>query len=312
MILVHGEDIGLLEDKVNELTNSKFIKIIFDSNFDDIFLQFTQKNLFDDFDDLNSDSQSDKFVIYDFNKTLSNSKSEDNKKVIELLEFLSNTKKEIIFLSNIKEVSKVYSKFFEVVPIKKLNKLTVKNYCLKLLKKNNLFLKPNEFEYLIDSIQLDSLFIKKEIEKLTLIDQELNIEIIKDIISTNISKNTFELIDNFFNKKYEKIVKQIIALESAKVDFMEIFNIMVSQLFSLKLYRLNYLENKSYRKICQDFNVQQFQIEKWAKHILNIDVLQIDNFLNNLLKLNIFYLSGKKSLSIYLKMILLNGGEYGL
>lgn len=312
MILVHGEDIGLLEDKVNELTNSKFIKIIFDSNFDDIFLQFTQKNLFDDFDDLNSDSQSDKFVIYDFNKTLSNSKSEDNKKVIELLEFLSNTKKEIIFLSNIKEVSKVYSKFFEVVPIKKLNKLTVKNYCLKLLKKNNLFLKPNEFEYLIDSIQLDSLFIKKEIEKLTLIDQELNLEIIKDIITTNISKNTFELIDNFFNKKYEKIVKQIIALESAKVDFMEIFNIMVSQLFSLKLYRLNYLENKSYRKICQDFNVQQFQIEKWAKHILNIDVLQIDNFLNNLLKLNIFYLSGKKSLSIYLKMILLNGGKYGL
>ncbi|MDE6894344.1 MAG: hypothetical protein K2J02_03160, partial [Malacoplasma sp.] len=128
----------------------------------------------------------------------------------------------------------------------------------------------------------------------------------------DISKNVFELIDNFFNKNYEKIVNQIYLFETLKIDFLEIFNVMVSQLFSLKFYRLNYLKNKSYSKICQDFSVQMFQIEKLKKLILNLDVLQIDIFLNNLLKLNILYLSKNKQLSTYLKVILLNGGEYGL
>lgn len=312
MILIHGEDIGLLEEKVSELTNNEFTKIVFDSNFDDIFLRFTQRNLFDDFDLENSLTNSEKFLIYDFKKVLSNSKTEENKKILEMLQFLADSKKEIIFLSNIKEPSKVYSKFFKLISIKKLNKLTMKNYTLKLLKQNNLSLNSNQFEYLMDSLQPDSLLIKNEIEKLSLVNETLNMDTITKIISNDISKNTFELIDNFFNRRYEKIVKQIIALENSKIDFTEIFNIMVSQLFSLKLYRLNYLENRSYRKICMDFNVQQFQIDKWEKLILNIDVFQIDNLLNNLLKLNILYLSGKKSLPTYLKIILLNGGEYGL
>ncbi|MDE5545494.1 MAG: hypothetical protein K2I76_02690, partial [Malacoplasma sp.] len=189
---------------------------------------------------------------------------------------------------------------------------TIKNYCAKLIKKLNIKINKENFLYLTEVIQPDSLLIKKELEKLSLLNEVVTKQIINNFITIDISKNVFELIDNFFNKNYEKIVNQVNLFETLKIDFLEIFNVMVSQLFSLKLYRLNYLENKSYSKICQDFSVQMFQIEKLKKLILNLDVSQVDIFLNNLLKLNILYLSKNKQLSTYLKTILLNGGEYGL
>ena len=311
MILVHGEDIGLLEDKIIELTNNKFTKLVLDANFDDIYLKFSQRSLFDDFDS-KEDTNNEIYVIYDFNKLLGSSRNEDSNKTIELLEFLKSTNDKIIFLSNVKEVSKVYAKLFEVISVKKLNKLTIKNYCYKLLKQHELFLQQNEFNCLIELLQPDSLLIKNEIDKLSLVSEKITTGVIKKIISVDINKNVFELIDNFFNKNYEKIIKQITVLENNKVDFTEVFNIMVAQLFFLKLYRLSYLKNRSYKKICSDFNVQLFQIEKWEKLILSVNVSEIDIFLNNLLKLNILFLSGKKNLPIYLKMILLNGGEYGI
>lgn len=309
MILVYGEDIGLLEEKISEITNKNYISLIFDNNYDDIFLKFSNKSIFD-FDE--SSIPAATYVIRDFNNFLSSSKNVNSKKFLDLLDFLKTKKDKIIFLTNAKQIPKIYSKYFDFINVKKLNKLTIKNYCIKLIRKFNIKINKENFLYLTENLQSDSLLINREIEKLALLNKVVTKEIIDNFVCVDISKNVFELIDNFFSKNYEKIVNQINLFEISKIDFLEIFNVLVSQLFSIKLYRLNYLKNKNYSKICEDFSVQMFQIEKIKKLILNLDILEIDIFLNNLLKLNILYLSKNKQLSMYLKVILLNGGEYGL
>lgn len=309
MKIILGEDLGLILDKVDDLFPGKnYKKIILDQNYEDVIREITQSNLF-------SNSETPKpYVIEDFNLILSTSSKKDSKEVIDFLDELKKNKdnKNIVFILNSKEISKTYLSYFEVIQIKKLNKLTIKKYCFDLLKKYKVNLQHQEFNYLVDILPPDSLLIKNEIKKLSFVDEKITASIINKLIPIDINKNTFELIDNFFNRNYEKIIKQIHLLEMLKIDFNEIFNIMVAQLFSLKLYRLNYLENRSYDKICKDFSVQMFQIEKWKKLILSVDISQIDILLSNLLELNILYLSGRKSINTYLKIVLLNGGEYGL
>ena len=260
MKLIFGEDLGLIIEKIDELIpNSNYKKIILDSNYDDIIREITQNNLFSE-----SDNKDKNFVVEDFNHVLSTSDKGESKKILDFLNNLKEYKfnENIIFILNSKDVSKNFIGFFSMLNIKKLNKLTIRKYCFDELKRNKIVLQNQEFNYLVDILQPDSFQIKNEIKKLSLVDEKITISVINKLLISDISKNTFELIDNFFNRNYEKIIKQIQLLETLKIDFNEIFNIMIAQLFSLKLYRLNYLENKSYEKICKDFGVQIFQIEK--------------------------------------------------
>ncbi|MCF0217549.1 MAG: hypothetical protein HUJ42_00685 [Malacoplasma sp.] len=305
MQLIYGEDIGLLETKILEITKNNYSKLMLDKDFSQIQLSICQPSFFED-------KQANCFVIYDNEKILASKKETNFKEVISYLKELKNCESKIIFVLNNNEVNKNYAPYFELINIKKLNRLTIKTYCKNLIDKYKIKMDQKTLDYLISKLPTDSLTINNEIKKLSLVDDVLTMQNIDEIISFDINNNIFDLINYFFDDNKIKIVEHLQQLEAIKIDFFEIFNVLVSQLFTLKLYCLHYQKNRNFNQLMNDFKIQYFQLEKYKKTIQNVDVLQINRFLNNLLELNISFFTGTKLINLCLKMILLNGKEYGI
>lgn len=308
MKLICSEDFGLIEDEINQykkIENSKWL-ILENLNYDYLTSQIAQNSLFDSIDVKKI------YLINDYNKRLS-TKIDDELK--SFLNFLKASNENIIIYSEIKEEHKSVSEFFEknIIHFKKLNRLTVQNYVRKICYENELNLSFDILNFLFERLPYDSLMIKQEINKISLLDKKnLNIKDIEKILVNDIEKNIFILVNDFFNDNYENVMKQINYLEEIKANFIEVFNILVMQVFNLKLYCLHYQNFKSVDKMLKDFNIQKFQIDKLWKTITTSNVFWINNFLNNLLKLDLNFKNGKSNLDFELKMLLMNRGEYGL
>lgn len=308
MKLICCEDIGLIEEELKPIKEKKFLlQFLENENYDKVISKVGQSNLFDF-----TEQDKKTYIFYDYSKRLA-TKLDD--KLEKFFEFLISTNEDIVFYSQIKEEHKSISKFFDknITHIKKLNKLTIQNFIRKKLIENNMPLTYDIVVCLAEKLPLDSLIISNEIKKLSYLDsKDLNAKTINKILIDDIEKNIFNLVNDFFNDNYEKVMKQINYLDEIKVPFVEVFNILVMQLFNLKLYCSHYEKFKSIDKILKDFGLQRFQIEKLIKTITTVKVSWINNFLNNLLKLDLNFKNGKSNLDFELKMLLMNRGEYGL
>lgn len=305
MKLICSDDLGLIEDFLETTPYDEIIEL--NENYDSIILSIGQMDIF---------SYNDDRKIYCLKDVKNKFSTKPDKDLEEFLEHLKDLKIDIIFYSIIKEPNKKYFDYFDnenVYVFKKLNRLTIKNYIKKLCEKYNLKIDEKIFNFLSTMLPLDSLLIKNELFKISFLDKnDLTLDNIQKIIITDINESVFILVNNFFEKKHKEIIKQIRYFENIKMDFIDIFNILIHQIFNLKLYCLHYQQYKSINKILNDFQLQRFQLEKQIRIIENVDLNCIDNFLKILLKLNLDFMNSSKNLEIELKTLLLNGDEYGI
>lgn len=310
MKIICCEDAGLIEEEIKKnLNKKKYKKLFLSENYDELHMIIFQNSLFEQ-------NNENVFLIYDSNKIIS-SKLDEN--FVNFFKEIYNSNKNIIFVSQVKDVSKSFSNLInknDLFIIKKLNKLTMKEYIRKKLYTNGINLSEDLLKILYESLPANSLIIDNEIEKIVLYllnnTNKFDSETVCQLIISDINNNIFEIVNAFFQKDFETITLQLNLFEKMNTDFIEIYNILVSQVFLLKLYKIHYLKNKNINLLLKDFSIQMFQIEKQINIIYSTDLNCIDMFLKNLLKLDIDFMSGKKDLSIALKILLINGGEYGI
>lgn len=303
MVLIYSEDIGQINFELTKfLQNKKYLKYIYDENWKDIIQQIDQISFFE------SDFES--IVVIKSVDFLADSKINNDQKLF--LESLYNSSKKIIITSNISKLGNEQKKYFEkIIELKKLNKFSMKDYLLKVFNQNNLKIKKDIFNYLCEKLPPNGSIINSEINKIiSFPNEEITIELLNKIIDEDINENIFKLIDNFLLNNYEEMAFQLNHFIKLKIDFYEIFNILVSQLYNLKLYLNHFKEFSSFDQICKDFGIMKFQIEKWEKLFYKIDTKYIEILLKNLLELEKEILLGKKDFIVSIKSFLLKGINY--
>lgn len=304
MKIIYSEDIGLIEEYIKKI---KFNKILFlKNNYFDLIDDILQPSFFSD------SSINELYCVWDIDKNLS-SKTK-NKDFQNMLLELENKKINVYFCLNEKEINKNYKEFFDennVIQLKKLNKISSRKYIREKFLLNKKKVDENILNYLTSTLPLNSLIISSEINKICLLDQnDITIDNIKRIIIENIEDTTFNLINYYFSNNYVGIVNILNKFDEQKNDYFEIFNIMISQIFNLKLYVSHYQQYKDMNKLMKDFDIQYFQLNKQVNIIKFYKIEWIEKILNNLLKLNLYFIKGKKELNIEIKTFLLEGAKY--
>lgn len=303
--LFFGEDVCLIENEVNKKFNEEKEKLFIEkNNLDDLFILVSQNNIFD----LDNNKI---FLIYDSNNIFFNKVNDKNK---SFLKEIKKIDKKIVFVYNGKSISPEYEKEFDknVFHIKKLNKISSRNYIKNKLINFGIVLDRNCEEFLFNNLPYECSIIDNEIEKIFNFGKIKNIDELIKITNIDINKNIYDLLIFFFEENVEGILKQFNLFDLYKLDYYEIFNIIVMQLFNLKLYIKHYNQYRNIDKMLIDFSLQKFQVFNQLNIIKNLSLTSIDKLLSNLLELDIEYKSGKRDLIISLKKIILSGGKNGL
>lgn len=298
MVFIFSEDQGFIDYKKRELSKkySNVKNFYFDDNLDELSSILLQIDLFNE---PNSE------IVFINNFVFSNDKK--SKDFLEEISKVNN--KKIVFTSFSSKPSKnVENLFTDIYDLKKLNKWTMKKFVENWIKENKIFIFNNALEELLKKLPSDVFGIESELSKLLCWSKsKIDTNLVNNIICEDINQNIFNLIDNYFNNNYELMINQIRVFESKKIDFKEIFYVLVSQLFTLKLYVSHFNQYQNLDKIALDFSVMKFQVEKWAKLIYNISLDIIDRLLLNLLKLELESMKGERDLAESLKLFLFNG-----
>lgn len=304
MILILSEDVGQINLKLNKIVDQKsnFIKFLYDDNMDEIEQAIFQTTIFSD--------ESYDVVIINNLSFVSNAKLLDEQK--DFLKKLQQSDSKIIITINATKVSnEVKSYFKEIYEFKPLNKYSVKQYVLETLNSFNIRLQNNLVDLLIERLPLDGASITSELNKLSVYkNEEINQTMIEKLIDYDVNTNIFKLIDNYLNNDINQLTKQLNVLENMKIDFFTIFNALVSQLYSLKLYIAFFKTNPSFDNLAKEFGIYKFQVENWAKLFYKFDIEYINRLLNNLLELENDVFNGKKELNRALKLFLIQGVSY--
>ncbi len=306
MILIYSNDVGQVYFELNKLlgNNKDINKLYYDDNLEYIEEQLFQYSIFD----INTNKVS--CVIIDNLNFLSNTKlsvSESN--FLESLKQLSS-KVYVVCYSN--KISKSSLSFFEQsYHLKQLNKYTVKKFIIDYLTFNNFHFDNKLVDALAERLPLNGSYIASELNKLFVFKQtEINIDLINSLISYDVDSNIFKLVDNFLNDKSLELIQQIKYFEEIKIDFFSILNILISQLYSLKLYIQYFNVNKNIDSLEKDFGVIRFQIENWINLFSKYNNDYIDILLKNLLELEKDIFSGRKDINQSLKLFLIKGVNY--
>lgn len=301
MELILSEDIGLIEFKKMEICKGVEPKLyIYD--FDE------KEKIIDDllqYDFFSSDEKTNVFIM-GFNTK----KNQPDEHEITFLNELSKIKDKNIFVCMNKIATDTYllSLFSYCHNLKKLNKWTSKKFIQDYLIYKKFPVNNTLIDYLSECLPNDANSIMSELNKLVVWDNsKLNRDIIDSIIQNNINDNVFNLIDNYFSNNYQELILQMQLFEQKGSDLREIYNVMVSQLFLLKLYKLHFDMHNSFDVIVKEFKILKFQIDNWAKFLYQIEVKKIDSLLNQLLTLEKDVMLGKKDFDTSLKLFLLSG-----
>ncbi|EGZ31563.1 DNA polymerase III subunit delta [Malacoplasma iowae] len=301
MELILSEDIGLIEFKKMEICKNIEPKIyVYD--FEE------REKIIDDlmqYDFFSSDEKTNVFITSFYTK-----KNQPEEAEINFLIELSKIKEKNIYvcMNKISTDQYLLSLFSYCHNLKKLNKWTSKKFIQDYLNYKKFVAPSALIDYLNERLPNDANSIMSELNKLVVWDiKKLNRDIIDSIIENNINDNVFNLIDNYFSNNYQDLILQMQLFEQKGSDLREIYNVMVSQLFLLKLYKLHFDMHNSFDVIVKEFKILKFQIDNWAKFLYQIDVKKIDSLLNQLLNLEKDVMLGKKDFDTSLKLFLLSG-----
>lgn len=299
--LIYSEDQGQLDFEIKKIKNSKIL--FYKGDLLDIYDDFSQFNFLE--------NNSSNYVIKN-SVFFSNDKSFKESIDVFKLIYSFRTEFNIAFIMDGKKITTFdFHKLFpdlKIVELKKLNKWNVKNYISDVVSFLNLNLNIEAINYLSQNFVLDSYLIFNELSKLKNFQiKNWTIGHFNEILNFGEIQNVFEVLSFYFDKDIESLVKYLNSLEDDSSKYMELFNIMVSQIFTLKLFVSSYQKTPNFISISKTLNVPTYQIEKWKKYILSFSVNNLENMLNNLLELELRIMRSQQNIVDSLKLFLIGG-----
>lgn len=240
-----------------------------------------------------------------------------DKSLIKKLETILNTNVEnyLIFKSNhFSKSNKILNNAIkeqkiELITKEKPNRYEVTNFLKKKIKTENSFLDSYTIKKLLRYVKYDYDILNNELEKVFLVNEELNQQNIDQIIYDYVGENIFQLYDSLLEKNTANLKIILNSLRIKNISPILIIEYLIKELQYLLLLKNYNNLNLSEKTSFLELKLNSYRLKKMYDNANTYNYKYIENMIINLIKTLILFKSNSSSASYQLfiaKIILIS------
>lgn len=286
--LITGESLNLINCEVNKIINNSLNVIKYDLRKDLLTDAINEANYFSLTDD-------QKYLIIKLGD-LFKSGSESDLQLLENYLNNPNDKCTVIFISYIspdkrKKIYKLIKEKGKIIEITTLNKKELTYKCMEILKSKGYYADYETASYIVTNSYVNYDIMQSELEKVYLLvkTKNLNIDILKDIISKSLTNTTFDYINAIINHNLENALISSKNFLRLKIDPAMVIIMLYKEYQILLLLK----ENVRDYEIKNLFHKEEWQMKNYFN---NINLYSVKEIKNIIVKLNDYDYKLKKGL----------------
>lgn len=204
-------------------------------------------------------------INYDID-TLTKYVDSSNKNTLLILKVIDNVDSRKKIVKDIKTKGKV-KEFIN------FNNVELLKYIVSYIESNGKKISKDDAEFFIEYSKLDLLNLKKEVDKLSLLDSEyITKDIIKDVVIRSLEYDIFSLTNFLFDKNYEKLRELYESLKIKSEDPISLCALIIAQLRIYYKVKILLLENFSQKDIATKLSIHPYRIQLAIKKVSLYDI----------------------------------------
>lgn len=214
--------------------------------------------------------------------TSTNKKTKVDYRIDKLQEYLINSNDNVILvlkcgeIDNRKKIVKDVKKYGEVKVIDNFTFKELSEFVINTLNYLGIKIDKETVSFLLEYSNLDFGGVKKELEKLELLDKkEITKEDIKNIIVRSIEYDIFSLTNELFSKNYTKFREIYEILKINKEEPIYLLSLIVSQLRLYYKVKILLIENYNQKDISTKLGVHPYRVQLATGFLYNINIEQL-------------------------------------
>lgn len=287
MLVFYGLDIFLLNQATNNYLKVNYLKLGLDSNWDSSnatvtyylepeYFDLTIERILREASNLDLFSTKKVIFINDYHLVLNTNSKKFNEFISKIEQFSNNIVVFKILTNKLKP--QVFGSKVEKILINSYNKDQLKKWILNENIKYQIKFAPGVLNVLVSLLPNSLNIIKNELEKLSNLNQIVNVEQIRNLSSKYFSHNPYKLINAWLNKDYFTFWFQYRSYwEKINYDKLNLFSIAIYQLELIRNIKLLLEKKFSNQEIIEKMNISVIQLKNLS--IIELQVQEINQLL---------------------------------
>lgn len=183
------------------------------------------------------------------------------------------------FISLIEKKGEVINLLFE-------DEQDFKSYGLQLINKTQIDISDDALELLLLRCENDVCKLEREIAKLAIYNEKIDVEIISKMVARPLQDNVFELSNALLKKDRTKIMKIYNDLKLLKVEPIQLIAMLASQFRIMLQVAILKKEYKKDDEIASILKINPYRVKISSRHLINYSIEDIKNVLVELATLD--------------------------
>lgn len=295
IVLITGESILLINEKINEIVKDNKNVTSFDMNastIEDVLLEAGYFSMFEE----------EKFIIVR-NANFFGSGKLNEKETDSLLKYFENPNSlsNIIFICNEKidsrkKITKAMKDKYEIITIPTLKYYEIENRVEKYLGKEGYKIDKDTVKYIVANSLNNYDLVMNEVEKIILYYNRpsyIKKSDVENIVSKSMNTNNFLFVDAIIDGDLEKSLALLKDLKTMKVEPTILISLIARDIRIMLNIKKLLEQNKREYEILNELKLMDWQLEKYLKKAFPYKIKELEEYLVKLTDLDLKIKSGK-------------------
>ncbi len=308
IVLITGESILLINEKINEIVKDNKNVTSFDMNastIEDVLLEAGYFSMFEE----------EKFIIVR-NANFFGSGKLNEKETDSLLKYFENPNSlsNIIFICNEKidsrkKITKAMKDKYEIITIPTLKYYEIENRVEKYLGKEGYKIDKDTVKYIVANSLNNYDLVMNEVEKIILYYNRpsyIKKSDVENIVSKSMNTNNFLFVDAIIDGDLEKSLALLKDLKTMKVEPTILISLIARDIRIMLNIKKLLEQNKREYEILNELKLMDWQLEKYLKKAFPYKIKELEEYLVKLTDLDLKIKSGKLDKYYALELFILD------
>ena len=295
IVLITGESILLINEKINEIVKDNKNITSFDMNantIEDVLLEAGYFSMFEE----------EKFIIVR-NANFFGSGKLNEKEADSLLKYFENPNSlsNIIFIcsekiDSRKKITKALKEKYEMITIPTLKYYEIENRVEKYFGKEGYKIDKDTVKYIVANSLNNYDLVMNEVEKIILYYNHpsyIKKSDVENIVSKSMNTNNFLFVNAIIDGDLEKSLALLKDLKTMKVEPTILISLIARDIRIMLNIKKLLEENKREYEILNELKLMDWQLEKYLKKAFPYKIKELEEWLVKLTKLDLKIKSGK-------------------
>ncbi len=295
IVLITGESILLINEKINEIVKDNKNITSFDMNantIEDVLLEAGYFSMFEE----------EKFIIVR-NANFFGSGKLNEKEADSLLKYFENPNSlsNIIFIcsekiDSRKKITKALKEKYEMITIPTLKYYEIENRVEKYFGKEGYKIDKDTVKYIVANSLNNYDLVMNEVEKIILYYNHpsyIKKSDVENIVSKSMNTNNFLFVDAIIDGDLEKSLALLKDLKTMKVEPTILISLIARDIRIMLNIKKLLEENKREYEILNELKLMDWQLEKYLKKAFPYKIKELEEWLVKLTELDLKIKSGK-------------------